>query len=261
MEVFIIVSVFSAVVLLLYFSFTYKTKEEKEYEEKIEKSLADEFIIDPETGTRLTLEQAESGHWIAHDNEFRIIPNSELDKLPLEEYRQVETALNHLRGSRSYKKIKLSNEQLKVLEETITLKNYDDWTYSDPFEFEKGIVFLPAPELRGTTYYQDDYKESHLMFWIKINNINGHYFLREKTSSEKLLDLIKDDDELKLDNYECFTVKQSHSIIVINKILEYFENEKGLEIEFSYDNLFIKTTKLISLEDINRIERIIENIR
>ena len=42
---------------------------------------------------------------------------------------------------------------------------------SNPFSFENGIVILPAPELHGMTYYQDDYKESHLMFWKKIKNI------------------------------------------------------------------------------------------
>ena len=46
--------------------------------------MEDEYIIDPETGAKLTLEEAESGHWIAHENEFRTIPDSELNNLPTE---------------------------------------------------------------------------------------------------------------------------------------------------------------------------------
>ncbi|TXE15358.1 hypothetical protein ES692_17020 [Psychroserpens burtonensis] len=99
------------------------------------------------------------------------------------------------------------------------------------------------------------------MFWVKIDNINGHYFFREKSSSEKLLDLLRnDDDDIKLSDYECFTIKKSHNIILITNILKHFESEKKLEIEIDNDNLFIKTTKLLNLDDIIRIERIVKNV-
>ena len=98
------------------------------------------------------------------------------------------------------------------------------------------------------------------MFWIKTDNVNGHYFFREKSLPEKLLDLLRNDDELKLTDYECFTIKKSHSIILIRKILNLFENEKGLEIEIDNENLFIKTTKLVNIDDIIRIEKIIKNV-
>lgn len=230
--------------------------EYKEYKRKLKESLSDEFIIDPETGTKITLEEAESGHWIAHDNEFRTVSELELDKLPSEGERQAQVALNYLRKSRGYLKIELTDEQFDILAETITLKEYDNWEYSDPFKFERGIVLLPSVELNGTIYY----KESHLMFWVKINNINGHYFFREKSSSEKFLDLIRDDDEIKISDYECFTIKKSHNIILIKNILKNFENEEKLEIEIDNDNLFIKTTKLVNLEDVIRIEKIIKNV-
>ncbi|MFI0427950.1 hypothetical protein [Mariniflexile sp. HMF6888] len=254
-DVFLFVGFFLAtlVVVLCVFS---KTPTEREYDKKLKESLKDEFIIDPETGVKLTLEQAESGHWIAHDNEFNTIPEDELDKLPSEEAKQAEIALNYLRGSKEYKKTKLTDEQFNILEGTKTLTNYDDWTYSDPFEFEAGIVFLPSVELNLSGYY----KESHLMFWIKINDISGHYFFREKSSSEKIFDLIRNDDEIKSDHYECFTLKKSYSIIHIKRILEIFEKEKGLEIEIDNNNLFIKTLKLISLNDIIRVEKLIKRI-
>ncbi|WP_104734523.1 hypothetical protein [Hanstruepera ponticola] len=260
MNTFFEILFFGFIVYAFYFMFTFKTKKEKEYEKKLKKSLEDEFIIDPETGTKLTLEEAESGHWIAHDNEFRTIPETELENLPTEDEKIAERALNYLRKSKDYRKTKLTDEQLDIFEKTKILNSYDDWHYSNPFEFKNGIVFLPAPELHGMTYYQDTYCESHLMYWIKIDNINGHYFFREKSSGEKFLDLLRKDDELEINDYECFTLKKSHNIILIKNLLKNFENQKGLEIEIDNDNLFIKTTKLVNLDDIYKIENIIKNV-
>ncbi|MEN3322694.1 hypothetical protein VP395_03080 [Mariniflexile soesokkakense] len=234
----------------------YETDEQKEYNQKLNESLKDEYIYDPETGAKLTLEQGESGHWISHENEFRILSESELKNLPSERIRQAEIALNYLRESREYIKTKLSESQLESLEKTKTLNSYDDWSYSNSFKFDKGIVLSPSVQLNGTI----NYEESHLMFWVKINNINGHYFFREKSSSEKFLDLLRNDDEIKFSDYECFAFKKSHNIILINNILKNFKNEKKLEIEINNENLFIKTTKLVNLEDIKRVEKIIKNV-
>ena len=55
------------VVILLYYLLTYKTAEEKEYNKKLKESLEDDYIIDPETGTKITLEEAESGIWEVED--------------------------------------------------------------------------------------------------------------------------------------------------------------------------------------------------
>ena len=233
-----------------------KNPEEKEYDQKLKESLADEFIIDPETGAKLTLEQAESGHWISHDNEFRTIPKEELNKLPTDDEILAETALNYLRESKEYRKTKFTDKQFETLENTKILSSYDDWNYSNPFKFVNGLIFLPAPELHKLTYYC----ESQIMFWIKIDSINGHYLFREKSSSEKFLDLIRNDDEININNYECFTFEKSHNIILIKNVLKNFENEKKLEIEIHNDNLFIKTTKLVNLEDIKRIEKEIKNV-
>jgi hypothetical protein len=63
-------------------------------------SLADEFIIDPETGAKLTLEQAESGHWLIRDNESREITEDAISKLPYEDEQTVERALNLLRANK-----------------------------------------------------------------------------------------------------------------------------------------------------------------
>ena len=52
MNTFFEILFFGFIVYAFYFMFTFKTKKEKEYEKKLKKSLEDEFIIDPETGTK-----------------------------------------------------------------------------------------------------------------------------------------------------------------------------------------------------------------
>lgn len=247
--------------LVYFFSIMFtKTDEQKEYERKLKESLEDEYIIDPETGIRLTLEEAESGNWIGDNNEYITVPESEINKLSTEGEQQAESALNYLRESKKYIRTELSDNQLQILNSTKILGKYDAWTYSNPFSFENGILILPAPELNGMTYYEEDYKESHLMFWKKIDNINGHYFLREKSSIEKIFDKFRNDDDLKLKDYESFTFKRSYNVIKINKILENFKNEKGLEIEINDNDFFVKTMRLVSIVDIKKIETILKNV-
>lgn len=245
--------ILALVIVVLYAIFTFKTTKEKEYEKKLKESLKDEFIIDPETGVKLTLEEAESGKWFTHDNEFRTIPRDELNKIPFERERQIETALNYLRGSRFFTKAILNIAEEKILDATKILSGYQDWSYYDVYKFPKGYIFLPTV---------DDYvTETRLMLWLKINNIRGHYLFREKTSSEKFFDKIRNDDEIKLENYECFTVKKSHNSISIINILKKIINKNGLEIEINNDDLFIKTLKLVSVDDVKKMEAIIDDFK
>ncbi len=119
---------------------------------------------------------------------------------------------------------------------------------------------MPAPELHAHTYYDEDYKESHLMFWKKITDIKGHYYLREKSTTEKIFDRFRKDDDLTLTDYESFTFEKGYDVLKINKLLKLFENQEGLEIEINHDHLFVKTMKLASRKDIIRIENILINI-
>jgi hypothetical protein len=252
-----------AIFFVYYFISVYKQSnsiEEKEYKRKLEESLADEFIIDPETGTKITLEEAESGDWNTQNNEFRTVPESELEKLITEDEKQAEIALNYLRESEFYRRTELTEEQFTVFKKTKILTNYDDWSYSNPFSFKNGIVILPVPEIHGTTYYQEDYKESQLMFWKKIENINGHYFLREKTTSEKIFHRLRKNNELKLEYYECYIFKKSLNLTLIKELIKKIGNHKGLQIEIHNNNIFIKTLKFLSLEDIKRVEIILKNV-
>jgi hypothetical protein len=239
---------------------TFESKSETEEIKRLKESLADEFIYDPETGTKITLEQAESGHWIPHNNLDRIKDSDEIEQFYHGPEKEAEELKNYIKKNGfTYKK--LTNKQLELLEKTEILSKYDDWSYSSSFLNDKGncFVFFPAVEI-NTSRHQLGYHESQIMLWIKDEQLSGHYYFREKTSFETLIDLFRNDDEIKLDNYESFTIRKSNNIRYIIKLLNFFKDEKELEFEICDDSFFIKTLSYPNMEDYLRIEKIIKKV-
>lgn len=240
------------------------TRAEREYERRINESLADEYIIEPETGAKLTLEEAESGHWIKHDNEYSTIPEKEIEKLHTEEEKDAERAINYLRKSTDYKRYRFSESELELLENTRIFSKYDDWSYSNCFKIEycRGFIFMPAVVIidKVPGYFETTYNESQIMVWLKLKTSMGHYYLREKSGTEKFLDIFKKEDALKLKNYESFTFKKSENIFRVNQILEKFTNVRGIEIEIFGNNLFFKTLKFINKTELLQIEKLVKSL-
>ncbi len=250
------------VVGLIILSMKYRSKSEREYDKKLKESLRDEYIIDPETGAKLTLEQAESGHWVAHDNEFRTTPEEDIQKLFTEEQKEAERVVNHLARETRYRRSKFPEEQIAILENTKTLSKYDNWSYSNCYRIEgrNGFVFMPAANIQGQTYYEDDYHESQLMFWITTETDLGHYYFREKTGSEKFLDKLRSDDVIKVKDYESFAFKESDSPVRMLQLLKRLEKVQGFEMEFMDTHIFLKSTKLVNLKDLRIMEDIVAQI-
>ena len=243
---------------------SYRTKSERDYDEKIARSLDDEFIIDPETGAKLSLEQAESGHWIAHDNEFKTVPEEDIQKLRAEDEQDAERAINHLRKSKDYLKCQFDDDEISFLGKTKILFKYDDWSYSHSFrlDFCEGYIFFPRVVIidRLPGYFDNTYEESQIMCWLKYDYDFGHYYLRDKTRSERFLEIFKKDDDLKLKGFESFTFKKNGDILRLNRIIEKLNGVKNLEIEFLGNNLLIKTQKFINLKELLELERVIKTV-
>gem|GEM_PF-4540577 len=66
---------------------------------------------------------------------------------------------------------------------------------------------------------------------------------------------------MQLNGYICLELRTNLKTRSITKTFERLVNEPGLIIEIDDDNLFIKTNKLASVEDIKRIERILEGLQ
>lgn len=260
--------VITLIALYLIIRFTEKfilpsTNKDKEYFQKLKESLKEEYII-TETGAKITLEEAESGHWIEHDNEYKVVTEEEIEKLKTEEEKIIERGLNYLKESKEYRKHNFSDKSIEILQNTEILSKYDDWGYSNCFslEFANGFAFFPSVEYVDKTpgYFTNNYNESQIMFWVKLDFDLGHYYLREKSKTEKFFDLTKKNVDIKLKDYEIFTFRKTNNLIKLIKIIEKFENQKNIEIEFVDNNIFIKNLKLANLEEIKQIENLIKNV-
>lgn len=251
------------VIYLTYRFFFSKTEQEieKEYKRKLKEGLFDDFIYDPETGTQLTLEEAESGHWIKHDNLDRIKHKEELDQYYSEKEREIEELANFLK-TRGYKFTKLTNSQIEFLEQTKILSKYDDWSYTCSYSFNDGKDFIFFPRVTyNNNGNKNGYSESQIMFWIKDNRLNGHVYLREKTNFEAFADMIRNDDLIALNHFETFVFNKTTNTIPLLKTLQLLDAEKDLEIEIIDENLLIKSLKSVNKSDYLRIEKKIKDIR
>lgn len=261
MSYFLWILFYVALAFIFYFSFKLKTKEEKEYEAKLKKSLEEEYIIDPETGVKLTLEQAESGHWIAHDNEFYTKSDEEIASLLTEKEIEQEKVLNYLRESKEYRKTKFSEEDLLILESTKILNKYNDWTLSIIFKiaYLDGVVFFPFVVIndRLPAYFSNDYKEKQMMVWIRLNKDLGHHYFREKSVIEKFIG-IWNKNNTHLKGYEVYTFEKGENTIELIRLLKNFQGIKGLEIEILGENLLIKNLKHVNSFEFFKIESILK---
>ncbi|MFN3755179.1 hypothetical protein [Flavobacterium sp.] len=225
----------------------------KVYQENLKSRLNDDMIYDPETGVKMTLEQAEKGAWIENDNLSRIKSKEEIEKYFDGSERVIEDIANILK-TEEFKSIKLSNKQVEVLELTQILSKYDDWSYSSAFKInENDIIIFPEVHIHSRGKGTISFTGNQIMFWLKIHNTFGHYFLREKETHEKIFDFFRNDDDFKLSNFEVFSIVQSKNILSVLTILERFSHLKNIEIELQNDNLFIKTTNEPSILEFNSL--------
>lgn len=235
------------IAIIVYLSINIKTRSEREEEEKILRSLQDSYIYDPETNSKITLEEAESGEWEVNEDEFWERSEEDIRNFAYEEQKIEERALNVLRSSRRFLKAEpLADEEIDILQETKMLSRYDDWHYNNIFKFNEGYILTP--------YVEGEYK---VLMWLKIFNIKGHYYFREKTKIEAFLDRIRVDDEIKIDNYECYTFKRSEQLPQVRILIKKISQFSDLEIEIKDENLFIISQRFLNREDIAKFEKIL----
>lgn len=209
----------------------------------------DEFLTDPETGMKITLEEAEAGLWPEQD-EFASMPLHEIEKLPTEEMKQSAFALNYFLQSKTYLRYEMEMEEQSFLNQTAILGNHKHWSHSAAFEssFAKLKVLIVELEFK------------HLFYWLQFESSYGHYFFRPKTNQERLFDRIKGDDDIVMDDYECLTYEASHEPEKLLPILELFQSQTNLEMEFSGRNFYVRTNTPLHVKDVEIFESKFEQL-
>lgn len=229
-----------------------RMKNEKSEEEKIQEEIEDELLFDPYTGSQITLEEAESGKWNVGEKNNQKSIKKYLNKFSTIEEKEERLAIQYLNSEENYEIRELTEEQIDMLQESAILSKVNNWTYSDAYLYNENCTFILINIHLAIS--------SQIVVLINIDDIKGHYYLREKSSIEKVFDSFRNDDELFLENYESFTIKESSSKIVINKILDCLRGQRELEVEFFNDKLLLKTLKHVNINDLKRLENIANHI-
>ena len=254
--IFILVFIFIIGLLLLIL------RADKKDDKNISESLEDEYIVDLETGAKITLEEAESGHWIPKVVENRW-PEEKIEKLPTEDEKTFRRCINYLYDQTQYLSFQLDDAQVEFLQQTIMLRKYNNWTYSDTFkiDFCEGYILLLDVLLVSHNSRLPDYQEPQLLFWLKLKNPCGHYSICEKSYAARLYEIISPPGEIKLKNYEVLIHDIAPDTAFLMSILSEFEGKNGLDIEIINDNLLIKNLKRPTMDDIRLMETILTKLR
>lgn len=211
-----------------------KSKEELEEEKKLDERLQDETIYLPETGTRLTLEEAEKGFFIAHDNKLRVKSDEELEKNYSWEQGQVEK-----------------------------IKNF---AIESQFEFPTDDVEDKLIEAIGNCSFTSRYSDIHIYYTILIDEAlfltilqveyettNGKYI--SQSTEWHIVGAIHRDKF----NLEQFPSRfQKLEIKEVEKALEDFGAESTVEISGEY--LIIKLYSHATLDDAKRMIELLKTV-
>lgn len=224
-------------------------EQEKIEKEKEKKRMEDPRIYDPETNTYITLEEAESGVWDVNDPKNK--PSAEEVKATFTESDYINYTLREELIKEGFERINapLSEEQYGHIETFKLLKQHEHWSYDD--HFKKNEITVLLLKIYGDTL---------ISTWIPVTRISGHYVFTEKTKTDRFFDLIQSDDDIKIENYECFTIQKTKETKGIENIMKLVNMYKHLEIEILPGHLFIKTTRRGRLTDLSMILNLTRDI-
>jgi len=233
-------------------------QKEKIENAEIKKRLESPLLYDPVTGTELTLEQAEKGTFIDHDNYNRTRTQKELDQYFDAPDRVIEEIANYLKIN-DYSKCSLDDEQSPILDTISITGKYNTFDCQRCYENLKSnfLVLFPRVYIESTRQ-RVGINGFQIMFWVSTTNLDGHYYMRPKTKTEGILDKIRNDDPFDIEDFEIFPIKETENILPLIRLLKRFEGLEDIEIEVKENNIFVKTLDEPTLEKFLKLEYIIK---
>ncbi|MCG8574342.1 MAG: hypothetical protein MI810_05605 [Flavobacteriales bacterium] len=236
-------------------------KETKEYNERLKKSLEDDRIYDPETGTFITLEEAQSGLPLDDKSISNLIPEEEIDDVLWGE-QAIHARINNALIEANAEPIGLDKEQIEILNRSHILNHSKEWSYSKMYQTAASSFIL----LINITYLRNpdsSHYEKQILGFTKINQSLGHHVAEPATLENKLVNLVEDDTII-IPNWEVTTYKASDNINLADEIIRGFNTEKRsddtvldesefapMSIEIIENYVIYRCTRQIRLEDIN----------
>lgn len=230
----------SIIILIVYFTTRGTVFTENKEIKRLKKRLDDPRIYDPETDTYITLEEAESGVWDIDDSSKKRT-SKEIEETFHEQEIIVQDICRELEREGFVKaKNPLSEEQFTTFEKLKLLDQLDEnWGYSNFYERDTLTAIIL------NIHHTSEFAVSML-----VKDVSGHYVFKEKTVSDRILDTIRPDDDIKVENYECYTIQKTKTTRAVENIMFEINKHKHIEVEVLPGQLFIKTTRPVQSTDL-----------
>lgn len=232
-----------------------ESKSDKEYFKNLKTSLEDAYIIDPETGAKLSLEQAESGNWNSDEVEYY---DDEKDPFLSDEYRFFKESSSYYIENLKYEFKEVADDAIDLIESLHMFAKYSEYFFFKTFsKVEKNtMIGFVAVSLANIEYS----RTNQLFCWIKNLGFSGHYILIEKSKVEEKLLQLNGVNLKTFGSYHCEPIEKSTYESQLFDLFSKFSEIKGLDIEYKEGHLFFKTKNEMTQEDINRFEALLDQL-
>jgi len=195
---FIGIVVFALMILI----FDAKSKADQEDQKRVSESLKDSLSIEREA------------------------TSNSIPTYSKEVMREIENGISYVKNSPDYEPVNLNQDIDPFLRKTKMLGKYDYLKSLQAFSYSNAVAVLVDT---------NDYR--HFLYWYKIDNIDGHYYLIEE-SQDKVAGL-DESDPIGLVGYDCQTIRSSNDLAKTKYYIDVFKGRKNLEIEIIDRNLFL----------------------
>lgn len=250
----LIIIVISVLGIGFYFLFR-SSESDKQYFKNLEKSLEDEFIIDPETGAKLTLEQAQSGNWNPDEVEYY---NEEDDPFISDEYRFFNEVGDYYIDTLNYIAVEPDETAIDLFYSINMFAKYKEWYFFEALaKPEKNVMIAFVAVTLGDIQHS---RTNQLFCWIKNLDFSGHYILTEKTKVEENILKLNSIELKRFGSYHCEPIKKTFHEIQLFQLFDKVSEIEELDIEYFEGNLFFKTKREMTKEDITRFEEFLSMI-
>lgn len=218
----------------------------------------DDLLFDPETNSKITLEQAESGNWPVNEDPNRIIPAEEINSFHSES-NKLEVRIGNYLKQQKFLKCNFDDELQDAIDSMVILTKYSSWSCDDLFVAADGSCIFELSILAPIGRNSFDGKTVMAMKYLGSDS--GHYVFAPKTLADRVYDWVEPKENIEIPGYETHEIVRSRNVLQLIRSLEQFGKMAArFEIEVIADKLFFKFDRDKSLEDVKLADEILKKL-
>ena len=220
--------------------------------EEIEDQLEDGFLILPETGEKVSVEQVLNNDPVLYYESNQEFTHEELERS--DNYSlDVFKLLDYLNTSELYDSIKVSEVEETILDKLLLTRGYDQEELYNYNRFNSNHRFCTL----GLGQYDHDNEswssENRVLFWLQIENTRGHYYLRKENLGDKLYKLFRKKDENRIDGIDVYQLGKKGNLKPLKEELSGLISRFDVEIEIVQNQMFVLCQEYTSFSDFKAV--------